>query len=165
MPGESLLLLVTYSALGLVGGFFYLYGTYLSFSISRALAVPIYRSRALWTGLIGLLALVFSSVYLLGLVGTPSLTVPLGELLYLVILPVLFVVGFVWIDRTISVLIRLDHLRRDIAGWRDKRVRLSYWAFFVVQLTFYYWFSFDIIISNNFWPNNSIYKSRYPTFF
>lgn len=143
MPSGSPLLLISYVVLGCAGGFFYLYGTYLSFSIRKALAVPLYRSRALWNGFIGLLVLVFSTTYLLGQFNTaPYLSVLLAVLLYFLILPVLFLVGFAWIDRTMSVLIRLDILQRDILGWRHMKFRFFYWALFAVQLAFFYWFSF-----------------------
>jgi hypothetical protein len=135
-------LLILYLILEVAGGFFYLYGTILSFSISRALAVPIYRSRALWTGFIGAFILFFSVDYVFGQVATVYQSTAI-EILYLVLLPIIFVAGFIWIDRTIGVLILLDQLRRDILGWTKKRFRIVYWTIFVVQIVFYYLLSLN----------------------
>lgn len=86
------------------------YAAYLALSVRRGLAVPIYRSRALWTAI---LAVMF------------ALAAPLiGNLgFYTILLAVLFI----WIDRTINTLIRLDFLRRDLLEW--KKFRYVYWIF------------------------------------
>jgi hypothetical protein len=134
---SQILILGAFGIVEIVGGFFYFYGTYLSFSISRALAVPIFRSRALWNGLMGLLLLIFSLDYVIG-VFEPAISPAVHFTVYFIILPLLFASAFLWIDRTINVMIQLDPLRRDLLSWRSRNFRTIYWIIAALSIIFYF---------------------------
>jgi hypothetical protein len=113
-----------------------LYAAYLAFSIWRGLVVPIYRSRALWNGALAILFglgftisgnvdLIFGQAY--GVLGV--------ILAYLIVYPGAQIVLFIWIDRTMNTIIRLDYQRRDVARWRS--LRFVYWAFAAATLALY----------------------------
>jgi hypothetical protein len=116
------------------------YAAYLSFSVSRGLSVPIYRSRAIWTGILAILlglgltasgnvgSFIPQPYYLVAIVAVYGILYPLA----------IFVIFF-WIDRTLAMVIRLDYLRRDLLGWR--RFRFVYWAFAAAALVSYAFFS------------------------
>jgi hypothetical protein len=112
------------------------YAAYLSFSVWRGLSVTIYRSRALWTGMLAIL---------IGLTGTASGNVgavpqpfyPVAAIAaYGFLYPIAIFVLYFWIDRTLATIIRLDYLRRDLLAWR--RFRFIYWAFAAASFVFYY---------------------------
>ncbi len=110
-----------------------LYAAYLALSVWRGLAVPIYRSRALWTALV---AILFSlTIIFSGNVDTifpEAYRYVASLLIYYLLYTVTLVVLYIWIDRTISTLVRLDFLRRDLLGWR--KFRFVYWSFALVSL-------------------------------
>lgn len=113
------------------------YSAYLSLSISRGLATPIYKSRALWTAILGLmLALIVTAPYVLsypGVIGIPSNNYTLAvEFSIRMINSAGVLVLFVWIDRTINTGIRLDFHRRNIAGW--KVGRYLFWGTAITNL-------------------------------
>jgi hypothetical protein len=91
-----------------------LYAAYWSFQIRQALAGPIYRSHALWLGVVSILAalstfLTYSSNF--------------AVLVVLVIFyNVTFVVLFAFFDSTVKVARRSDPLLRDILKWKELRI-------------------------------------------
>jgi len=98
-------------------------------SSRRVLATPLYRSRALWTGTVGLMVLLFAAWAILlentGSSVTFGLVPPYGtpEFYAYVFLSALVVaVAFAWIDSTIRVALELDFLHRDALGWRRLRL-------------------------------------------
>ncbi len=111
-----------------IGVIIYLFAAYTAFTVRRGLVVPLYRSRALWLGVLAILwasfLLFFGRIYVFGIdLQSPHVA---GFVYYAgVALPTL-VVLLVWIDRTNSTLIRLDYRRKDILGWN--RARLLYYA-------------------------------------
>jgi hypothetical protein len=121
------------------------YAAYLALSVWRGLAVPIYRSRALWTGVLATL-FVLTAVFagnVDALVPAPYLfvaSIVINYGLYNVVLVALFV----WIDRTIGTLVRLDYLRRDLLRW--KSFRFVYWGSVLVSLASYYGYNSILIM-------------------
>jgi len=102
------------------------------------MATPLYRTRALWTGVIAITGAFYSVTAIVAenfsspqssLQGGPGQ--PLWEF---VLFAVLTIVGsliiFSWIDSTIEVALDLDFLHRDAVGW--KRLRKFAWAAVVV---------------------------------
>ena len=136
MSGDFLTSTVPFLAVLVVSDGLSLYGAYLALSVRRGLAVPIYRSRALWTAMI---ALLFSLSILFG--GDLSLIFPSSYLfvasfvIYFGLFTLATLAIFVWVDRTVTTLIRLDFLRRDLAGW--KRFRYVYWTLVAISFVFY----------------------------
>jgi hypothetical protein len=104
------------------------YAGYLALSVWRGLSVPIYRSRALWTGI-----LAFFFVLGFPVSGNVGNLLPLNYtfvaviLAYFILYPAFVIAFFAWVDRTITMLIRLDYLRRDLVWWSKLR-----WAFRVL---------------------------------
>ena len=113
-----------------------LYATYLSLTVWRGLAVPEFRSRALWMALFGI-PVATALAY-----GVTSYTILPTDSLFSApaISESIFTLGlvalFIWIDRMVRIAIRMDYLRRDILQWR--RLRLVYYVFFVVANIFYF---------------------------
>lgn len=138
---SSDLLTSTVPYLGVIGitDALLLYAAYLSFSVWRGLSVPAYRSRAIWTGM---LAIILG----LGLTasGNVSLFTPRPFYLLVVIAvygilyPFAIFVFYFWVDRTLSTIVRLDYLRRDLLGWR--RFRYVYWVFAAGAFVTYFLF-------------------------
>jgi hypothetical protein len=134
MPSDLLFTIANIGLAGLSDAFF-LYGAYLSLSVWRGLAVPIFRSRALWMAFFGIPFAVFFTYAIL------SSSIPgnsvfgasfIGEILFSIILTTLYV----WIGRTVGTVIRLDYRRRDLLHW--KRFRFLYWTFaFIGPVLFY----------------------------
>jgi hypothetical protein len=101
------------------------YAAYLALSVWRGLSVPIYRSRALWTGILAVFfGLGFPVSGNVGSLLPPNYTFVAVILAYFILFPAFVVAFFGWVDRTITMLIRLDYLRRDLILWS----KLS-WAF------------------------------------
>jgi hypothetical protein len=102
------------------------YAAYLALSVWRGLVVPIYRSRALWTGLLAILFAV--TIIFVEFINTifPSFQFVASIVLYYGLFPLILAALFAWIDRTISILIRMDYQRRNLLGW--KRFRFVYWG-------------------------------------
>jgi len=129
MPGESLPFLLAFA--GVIGFVDTLipYSAYLSISVWRGLAVPIFRSRALWMALLGI---PFAAAITFNFLGV--LILPSGSALVPVVSDAIFTIFLValvvWIDRTVGTVIRLDYLRRDLLSW--KRFRVVYYACVVV---------------------------------
>ncbi len=134
MPSDFLLTIAFIGLPGLADAFF-LYATYLSLSVWRGLAVPIFRSRALGMASFGIPFSVFFTYTILSSStrGNPFLAAPvIGEAIFSIILTTLFV----WIDRTVGSVIRLDYRRRDLLYWN--RFRFLYWAFVVTGIGLVY---------------------------
>jgi len=115
-----------------------LYAAYISFVVRRGLTVPLYRSRALWLGTSAILWGVFfiffdniNAAY--ALFGSYHLVA--GTVFYVAIFLLTVFAFFVWIDRTVDTLIRLDFRRKNILGW--KKVRPLYWLCAVLGFIFY----------------------------
>ncbi len=113
-----------------------LYAAYISFAVRRGLVVPLYRSRALWLGTSAILWGV-ASIFLGNFEPRVSTYYGVVGLVFFlgVAVPTLLVF-LVWIDRTLSTLIRLDYLRKDIVGWKKVRplYRLGVALVFVFSL-------------------------------
>jgi hypothetical protein len=138
-------------AIIVIGDAIAVYASYLAISVWHGLAVPIYRSRALWTGFLAILfALVYALSVDVGAIFPPPYTILALIAIYLLLYPLVLAVLFIWIDRTIGTLIRLDYLRRDLVGWR--RLRLAYWVIAISSLVLNY----SVVV------NYSVY---FPTFF
>lgn len=104
----------------------FVYSAYLSLSVSRGLATPIYKSRALWTAILGLvLALTVTAPYVYAyplVTGNPSESYSVAaQYATITIHSAAVLVLFVWIDRTINAGVRLDFYRRNLAGWKVGR--------------------------------------------
>jgi hypothetical protein len=136
MSSDFLTSTIPYLAVIGISNVLVLYAAYLSFSVWRGLSVPIYRSRAIWTGvlavLLGLTSITSGNVNALfpapySLVGIVAV--------YGILYPLAIFVLFFWIDRTMAMIIRLDYLRRDLLGWR--RFRFVYWGFAAGSFVFY----------------------------
>jgi hypothetical protein len=104
------------------------YAAYLALSVWRGLAVPIYRSRALWTAFLAIL-FSFAAPFSVNVdtIFPEAYRFVASIVIYNVLYTLVIAVLFGWIDRTISTVIRLDYLRRDLLGWR--RFRFVYWGF------------------------------------
>jgi hypothetical protein len=101
------------------------YAAYLALSVWRGLSVSIYRSRALWTGILAVFfGLGFPVSGNVGNLLPPNYTFVAVILAYFVLFPAFVVAFFAWVDRTVTMLIRLDYLRRDLIWWSKLR-----WAF------------------------------------
>jgi len=113
---------------------FSLYSAYLSLSVRRGLAVPVYKSRALWMALLGVsAAIVFTYDGLAVVFPTSSLaSVETREILFAIPLGVILVL----IDRTVNTVIKLDYLRRDVLHW--KKLRFVFGAVVVLFYILYY---------------------------
>ena len=97
-----------------------IYAAYWAFGIRRALAVNIYRSQALGIGLVAVsfAILVFESVIRVFII-------PLTQhysFISLVILFIVFLVLFYWIDATMISARRSDPLLRDSLHWSKLRI-------------------------------------------
>jgi hypothetical protein len=102
---------------------------YKAFTSRRVLAAPLYRNRALWTGTMALIVMLFDAwgIFLenTGSSVTYGLVPPYGspEFYTFVILTASAVaVAFAWIDSTIRVALELDFLHRDAVGWMRLRL-------------------------------------------
>ncbi len=121
-----------------IGVIILLFAAYTAFTVRKGLVVPLYRSRALW---LGVLAIILASFLIFfGRVYTPSTYLVgyhrvVGFVFYAGVALPTFVVLLVWIDRTNSTLIRLDYRRKDILGW--KKARLLYYADIALFVTFF----------------------------
>lgn len=104
--------------------------SYRALTSRRVLASPLYRSRALWTGSVALITILFD-VVAIGLENSsptgsisgslpPSGSWEFGAFVALVAAGALVV--FAWIDRTIGVALELDFLHRDAIGWKKLRL-------------------------------------------
>jgi len=113
---------------------FSLYGAYLSISVRRGLTVAVYRSRALWMALLGILStIVFTYDGLTIIVpSSPFATVEVREILFAIPLGVILVL----IDRTVNTVIKLDYLRRDVLFW--KKLRFVFGAVIVLFYVLFY---------------------------
>ncbi len=111
------------------------YAAYIAIAVRGGLSVSIFRSRALWTAVLAVLL-----AFLLTLWDNTQVLFPpgyhvLGDAIeYFVLLPAVGAGLLIWIDRTVKTLIRLDYLRRDVAGWR--RFNPVYWALFALNVAF-----------------------------
>jgi len=137
MPSDFLISTVPYLGIIVVSDLGLVYAAYLSLSVWRGLSVPIYRSRALWTGILALLIGVATPIS-----GNVSVLFPSSNfyfaaiLVYFTLYPGVIFGLFVWIDRTITTLIRMDYLRRDLARW--SKLRLVYWTLVGVMFATYF---------------------------
>jgi hypothetical protein len=113
--------------------------SYRSFSVRSAMAIPVYRSRALWTGVVAAIAVAFNTIQLIveNVANLSQLAEngPLGPSLWvLLFVGSLTVAGslviFSWIDSTTRVALELDFLHRDALQW--KRFRRYTWGVVVV---------------------------------
>lgn len=93
--------------------------SYRSFSSRRALAGSLYRSRALWTGIVALVLVILSVLQMV--VENGLLTVAQANVAYGVLTPPAVVIIFLWIDRSIGVALDLDFLHRDTFRWKGFR--------------------------------------------
>jgi hypothetical protein len=113
------------------------YAAYTALTVWRGMSISIFRSRALWTAilavLVGILLTLWNNVNAL----FPQPYYDLGIAIeYFLLAPAVVVVLLVWIDRTMKTLIRLDYLRRDVAGWR--RFNLAYWTLVALDVAVSY---------------------------
>lgn len=122
MSSEILPTTILYWAIVVLADFGSAYAGYIALSVWRGLSVPIYRSRALW---IGVLAIVFCLGFPVS--GNVGRLLPSNyyfvsvALTYFTLYPAFVIAFFAWIDRTITMLVRLDFLRRDLVGWSKMR--------------------------------------------
>jgi hypothetical protein len=92
----------------------FLFAAYWSFQIRRALAGQIYRSHALWLGVVSILA---------GLSAFLTYSSNFAVLVALVVFyNVTFVVLFAFFDSTVKVARRSDPLLREILKWKELRI-------------------------------------------
>lgn len=112
--------------------------SYRSFQVRRAIPGPIYRSRALWTGILALVIIPYGILIITGELwiiggnpnpfsGTPS---PAVYASFLVLSMVGSIVFFFWVDSTIGVAYELDFFHKDTLQWR--RFRKLTWALIVI---------------------------------
>jgi len=136
MSGDFLVFVIAIAGLIGLSDALILYSVYLSLSVWRGLAVPIFRSRALWMALFGIpfaAALTYAGITRVLIDNNSPLTAPiLSEVIFTFALVTLFV----WIDRMVNSVIRLDYLRRDVLSW--KRFRFAYWALFAIGNVFFF---------------------------
>jgi hypothetical protein len=109
---------------------FTIYGSYVALSVWRGMAVPIYRSRALWMALFGVPFIGVLTYFGMKTIVLPSDSPFASQLIGEVIFTIPLVTLFAWMDRNISTVIRLDYLRRDLLHW--SRFRLVYWALVIL---------------------------------
>ncbi len=113
----------------------FLYAAYISFTIRRGLVVPLYRSRSLWLGILAILwSITFIFFNRIDTLFPNYFEIAAILFYYGAFLPTL-IFFFVWLDRTISTLIRLDFRRKDIVGWR--RGRFLYWGALILGVILY----------------------------
>jgi len=133
---SSDLILVVLPALVLTGitDIFALYAAYLSLSVRRGLAVPVYRSRALWMAFLGIsAAIVFTYEGFTNISPTSPLTsIEFREILFAIPLGIILIL----IDRTANTLIKMDFLRRDLLLW--KKLHFVYGTAVVLFYVLYY---------------------------
>ena len=124
-------LLVTFDTLALVVAIVISsLAAFRAFSSRRVLAGPLYRSRALWTGTVALVAVGFEALTITVDYVTPSSTssgtYPLAGSWQFYALAIIAGAGsavvFAWVDRNIGVALELDFLHRDAAGWVKLRL-------------------------------------------
>ncbi len=113
----------------------YLFGTYWSLSIRRALAVRLYRSQALGIGLIAasILLLVFSEI-IIAAISRPGGSGPFGEPLELPFSYFAILVIFYWIDASLRAGRRSDPLLRDTLRWTQ--LRIVVWTGIILSIAF-----------------------------
>ena len=100
------------------------YAAYWAFNVRRALVGHIYRSQALWLGVLSLIVL--SAIYSPSLVTNDVAVVVLDNLPVLVLALVLFA----FVDSTVPVARRSDPLLRDTLRWG--KVRVIAWSVLVL---------------------------------
>jgi hypothetical protein len=102
--------------------------SYRAFTSRRVLASPLYRSRALWTGSVALITILFDVLAIVIENSGPPASAsgpPPGSLAFVAFVAVVAagaLVVFAWIDRTIGVALELDFLHRDAIGWKKLRL-------------------------------------------
>ena len=134
MSSNLLLTIDTFVLLGTL--VFYAAASYRSFSVRRAMATPLYRTRALWTGVVALIGAFYSVTAIVAEnFSSPQSffqgTQPLWEFVFFAVLTIVgSLIVFSWIDSTIGVALDLDFLHRDAVGW--KRLRKLAWAVVVI---------------------------------
>jgi hypothetical protein len=112
--------------------------SYRAFQVRRAIPGQIYRSRALWTGMVALLIIPYGIFIITGelgvIAGNPNPFSGPPNLVVGVTFAVLSVVDsiiiFFWLDSTIGVAYELDFFHRDTLHWR--RFRKLTWALLVI---------------------------------
>jgi hypothetical protein len=114
MPSSGIELMAIYG-LGVLAMGLGAYAAYWAFILRRALAIPLYRDRALWTGVF---ALMWASVMLST---TPDSPIVLSYLHTAFIDAIFFPVLLAWIDSTIRVAAYWDLLHRDTLYWAKLR--------------------------------------------
>lgn len=103
--------------------------SYRAFTSRRVLASPLYRSRALWTGSVALVAIGFEALTMVventlpfdTLTGAYPIVGSWEFYAIVVMASAGAVVVFAWIDRTIGVALELDFLHRDALAWKRAR--------------------------------------------
>lgn len=103
--------------------------SYRALTSRRVLASPLYRSRALWTGTVALVAIGFEALtiavdYTVPSTATSGAYPVVGSWGFYAIAGLAAagsVVVFAWVDRTIGVAMELDFLHRDALGWKRLR--------------------------------------------
>jgi hypothetical protein len=139
LSNDFLLTTVAYLGIILVSELGFAYAAYLSLSVWRGLSVPLYKSRALWTGILTLFVAVATPVSGNVSIVSPSQYYIVGIILvYGFLYPGTILGLFAWIDRTISTIIRLDYLRRDLVLW--SKMRWVYWVLAGIQFALYFAF-------------------------
>jgi hypothetical protein len=137
LSNEFLFITIPYLGIIIVSDLGFAYAAYLSLSVWRGLSVPVYKSRALWTGILALIIAIVTPISGNVNVIFPSQYYVVGLILvYAILYPGAILGLFAWIDRTINTLIRLDYLRRDLTRW--SKVRWVYWALTGIQLALYF---------------------------
>lgn len=101
----------------LLGFALFAYAAYWSFSIRRALSVPLYRRLALGIGLIALNEALVDPInhLLVGALGTSYLAI------FLIVGAYLYIIWFYWIDIALQAGRRSDPLLRDTFRWKSMR--------------------------------------------
>ncbi len=134
MQSDTLYLIVP-PILIIVSAVIFAFAARFSFLIVRALATPLYKSRARWTGLLSISFIIFLIMVIIEVLlpktpFVPNLTLEAYVTFY-VAFPVVLLVLYAWIDRTISLAVSQDYLGRDPLRW--KKIRPLYWAVVAVQ--------------------------------
>lgn len=131
MPSDFLtVVLPLIGLLGLIDALM-LYATYLSLSVWRGLSVPIFRSRALWMALFGIPLVVALNYSAITRTIIPTQSLLSAPIISEIMFTFAFIALFVWIDRMVASVIRLDYLRRDLLSW--KRIRIAYWILVAIS--------------------------------
>jgi len=119
----------------------FLYGAYWTFTIRRALAIPAYRSHAMWLGFISILAALTTPITY---TNNPTIS------LFITIFYAAFAAFMLaWIDATITIVRRSDPRLRSILRWES--LRYVVWAIFVLAIVL---LSYSIV-SQNFSPTSN----------